>query len=610
VGQASSLAADKERQGVVACVAGTRVVVLDVQTGQPVSSPHDLGFAPVRPPQTADVNGNGDDDLVLVERVGDSTFQTYMHAAIYRTPPKQRLWCWSPSKRQPLWPAIEQAADYEKHVRINQPPPSWPVVADLNGDGRAEIIAPDGTSTNFGPTPVSDRNARAWGELQMIDGADGKERWRLRLQTVDQQVDQLVVGPDVNGDGWPQLVVSVRHGGALGEPIVLACFSAGSGRITHESSTLDPPLVADGDGDGVDDLFCFTPSYLPTADRGGKLFSFRGTSPRVWRRLGGDWQAGRDYDGDGFDDVVATSVQEIQGEQRIIALSGRTGRELYRTPVEASLWNGTGPTIRPLAVDLDGDGVCDLLTTANNGNNANNPPPILAFSGKTGRRLWQASLGASEVRQTLFVRAIDLDADGQPEVVYVAEQLLQDDAASQAKWHTPVWLIVLDGRTGKLRWKQQISEGSNLAGDMIYDGEVPLAMADLNADGVADIVTPAFLEGLQLELRAYDGITGNLLWRRETSPQQGSGYGAHWFSWKRTPIPLADDLDGDGRPEVVCLDYVSLGNAAYRLTMLGQIKCRWRSRRRSRCAACRRNRVLAISAVGRHLRFQPSRLDG
>ncbi len=91
------------------------------------------------------------------------------------------------------------------------------------------------------------------------------------------------------------------------------------------------------------------------------------------------------------------------------------------------------------------------------------------------------------------MRAIDLDADGQPEVVYVAEQLsLKDDAASQAKWHTPVWLMVLDGRTGQLRWKQQVSEGSNLAGDMIYQNEVPLAIADLNADGIADIVTPAF----------------------------------------------------------------------------------------------------------------------
>ncbi|MGE3409192.1 MAG: protein kinase [Pirellulales bacterium] len=627
--QSPPLLMREQGKNVVACVAGSRVVVLDAQTGQPTSPPHDLGFVPVRPPQAGDVNGDDDDDLVLVERVGDSTHQIFTTPALQRAPSKQRLWCWSPDKHQPLWPPIEQSADYEKHVRVNQPPPAWPLVVDLNGDGNAEIIAPDGTSTHFGATPISDRNERAWGELQLIDGTDGKQRWRRRLQTVDQQVDQLIVGPDIDGDGWrdifaatlfgrethirppqlyvdaisgrdglslwhsgrpiagpgfdemfidvlnwwsagpdgwPQLVVSVRYGGAVGEPIVLACFSAGNGRITRENVLLDPPLIADGDGDGVNDLFCFTPHYRPAADRGGKLFSFRGTSPRVWRRLGGDWQAGRDYDGDGFDDVVARSVQAIQGKQRIVALSGRTGHELYRTAVEASLWNGTGAIIRPLAVDLDGDGVSDLLSTAGIGNNANNPPPILAFSGKTGRELWQESLRASEVKQTLFVRAADLDADGQQEVIYVAEMLLQDDAVSQAKWHTPVLLLVLDGSTGRLKWKQQISEGSNLAGDMVYQNEVPLSVADLNADGVADIVTPAFLEGLQLELRAYDGRAGNLLWRWETSQQQGSGYGAHWFSWQRTPIPLADDLDGDGRQEVVCLDFVSLDNSVYRLT--------------------------------------------
>lgn len=631
--QSPPLLLREQGRSLLACVAGTRVVTLEVKTGQPTASPHDLSFTPVRPPQVADVNGDGNDDLVLVERVGDSTFQTFMHAAIQRTPPRQRLWCWSTSRQQPLWTPIEQSADYEKHVQLNQPPPAWPLVADLNGDGRMEIIAPDGTSTNFGPTPMSDRNTRAWGELQMIDGLDGKERWRSRLQTVDQQVDQLIVGPDIDGDGWrdifaatlfgrevnvrppqlyidaisgrdgrplwhsarplrgffaleevfvdvlnwwnagpdgwPQLVVSVRlGGGALGGPIALACYSSGSGRLTHESTTLDRPLVADGDGDGVDDLFCFTPRYRPTADRGGKLFSFRGTSPRVWRRLGGDWQAGRDYDGDGFDDVVAQKMQNIPGSPSLVTLSGRTGRELYRTPVETPTWGGA--IIRPLDVDLDGDGVYDLLTTDNQRGSDGETPPILAYSGKTGRCLWQPTFVAGTVQQTLFVDAIDLEADGKLELIYVAELSFQGaDGSPPSNTNTPVWLVVLDGRTGILRWKQKISEGSGrLAGDTIYQPDLRLAVADLNADGVADIVTPAFLIGLQLELRAYDGRAGSLLWQRETSQQQGSGTGTHWFSWKRTPIPLAEDLDGDGSSEVAYIDYVDQGKAAYRLTVI------------------------------------------
>ncbi len=264
--------------------------------------------------------------------VGVSSFQSYRTPAIERKPPKQRLWCWSPEMQQPLWPPIDPAADFRK-ARAGL---SASAIVAAGGRSERRRSRGDHCAGRHIHQLWSDAcqrpNARDTGRIADDRRAQtAKERWRRQLQTVDQQVDQLIVGPDINGDGWrdifaatlfgrdvhvrppqlfvdaisgrngqplwhsarpihgnmaleevfidvlnwwsagpdgwPQLVVSVRHGGSLGEPIVLACFSAWSGRVTHESTTLDPPLVADGDGDGADDLFCFAPrtGRQPTA---------------------------------------------------------------------------------------------------------------------------------------------------------------------------------------------------------------------------------------------------------------------------------------------------------------------------------------------------------
>jgi hypothetical protein len=184
-------------------VAGSQLVQLDVKTGEPVQEPINLGTLAAREPQFADVDGDRRPDLVLVEDAGPEPLQGNQR------PGEVLLHVRSLVSGKPLFSPRRQVADYEKHSGDFHPLPQWPLVIDLNDDGRAEIISPHETSTLFGAD--ADPNSRAWGGLEALDGQSGKQRWQCRLQTVDQQIDQLIPGPDINGDGWRDLLILARR---------------------------------------------------------------------------------------------------------------------------------------------------------------------------------------------------------------------------------------------------------------------------------------------------------------------------------------------------------------------------------------------------------------
>ncbi len=77
----------------------------------------------------------------------------------------------------------------------------WPVAADLDGDGRAEIVVPH-TSVGL---------VRA---CRMLDGATGETRWECPLWSgMNWAYDSLVhllAGPDLDADGTSDLVVVSR----------------------------------------------------------------------------------------------------------------------------------------------------------------------------------------------------------------------------------------------------------------------------------------------------------------------------------------------------------------------------------------------------------------
>jgi outer membrane protein assembly factor BamB len=331
----------------------------------------------------------------------------------------------------------------------------------------------------------------------------------------------------------------------------LFILRAADGRLLQNSPDLVPFQLVDGDADGLDDLFCFVPAKSSNPDKGGQLLSFRGTGETAWRHLGSQWQAASDFDGDGRDDVVS-KVTNYTWQGTITARSGETGQQLYRAADNGLLW--TNPKSALQIGDLSGDGTPDFAIVEGYQGSSVARAPFQIISGKTGREFWRPNIMPIRIQDCLLFETRDLDGDGQAEVIYVAELgIAQPGGVPPAPNRLPVWLSVFEGKTGKLRWQQQLNDRpSSMAG-----GEkVPLFVAytDLDGDKILDVISPAVAFATQYpELRAYNGRTGEALWNPVSLPGSGGQNGEYVVD--RLPRPTAVDLDGDGHAEILVQDH-------------------------------------------------------
>src|SRR5262249_2866137 len=77
-------------------------------------------------------------------------------------------------------------------------------------------------------------------------------------------------------------------------------------------------------------------------------------------------------------------------------------------------------------------------------------PPLQAYSGRTGRRLWSwpapglATAAAPRARAAIWLESRDLDGDGKPEVVFAYTDRKHE------------WLAVLEGADGRVRWQRDL----------------------------------------------------------------------------------------------------------------------------------------------------------
>ncbi|MDX1947409.1 MAG: protein kinase, partial [Pirellulaceae bacterium] len=595
------------RVEVLCCVAGSRVVLLDPRSGAERGTAQPVGFFPNVAPRL--VRTATESALLLMQNLADEQAGPKYQVQSLSNYKPHALWLWSPSGGEAIGQHAPLLAHYDKDTRDHQPRPKWPLVADLNGDGQDEVLTANGTSLDQPAGYYHTPSSRAWGAVSLLAKAPGKPPvWTRRLETVDQQIDQFTVGPDINADGWRDLfaanifsrgmnsgfvyvdAISGQTGEILwssgqpfdmqgrsqidseliGElcwwsetrlvvPVIqgengrsrgLFVFAARDGELLHNSPDLVPAEILDGDGDGVDDLFCYAPANPARADQGGRLLSFRGTAEVAWRHIGGTWQAGDDYDGDGSEDAISGAVEYVYGGQMVAARSGIDGRSLFQAAADGAVWAGAG--VVPLAADLNGDGVHDFLAEDHQRGGDGETPFLHAFSGKTGRELWQPTVGAGSVGQTYLAEAHDLDRDQRPELIYIGELSFAGPGGTAPSYTaTPLWLVVVEGNTGKLRWKQQLH--TQAATNPQEALSLPVAYADLNGDGTEDVVVPGVREkGQYPELRAYHGQTGDLLW--DPVPLPGDGGWKGMFVVNHLPRAVTADLDGDGHLEILVQD--------------------------------------------------------
>ncbi len=614
-------------RAVIICQAGTHLVSLDPSTGKPAQATRDLGFTLLRTPQLID----GPQPLVLLLReLGPQTLE--LSARAWAT--GEEVW---KKILRAQWTAGRKGASAWDTGGMLGPLPAWPLVADLDGDGRPVVIVANKPARNT-PEPEKkpdtinlDLGERSsdWAALEALDAATGALRWRRRLRGSTPkgmfQLEQFVVGPDIDGDGRRDLFVAsfgqphredpgegnythhylyvtalsgrdgrtlwwwrehLRRGeadgieplrwwqtGPDGRPELLVTYNsertaglpkspsatyalvAGTGRLAHILPEVAFLGMADLNGDGNPDLYFIHQSQQkkPSGEpRSIRLVALKGTSAEAWCRLG-NWTPVRDLDGDGIPDLI----REDKEAKTTVAISGRDGHILWRSPVRGDL------TAPPLPVgDLDGDGVPDLLTKS--------PLGRLALSGKTGRVLWlpqplkpdhpsyqdkdlktEDSVGIGHSTPALAeATCLPLTRDGKPVVVYVYTLAFGSTRLSElSQRQGQLWIAAVEGATGRVIWKQPLSEKGNQYG---YNLKI-LTATDLDGDGQPDLLVLVGLRDQPWELRALRGDDGRELWRHPlTAPPLfiSGGYG-------RASLPvLMGDLLGTGTPQIVVVDRV------------------------------------------------------
>ncbi len=219
-------------------------------------------------------------------------------------------------------------------------------------------------------------------------------------------------------------------------------------------------------------------------------------------------------------DVVAESDEANNVGSAAPACDTRPSKDF--SPRTEWSWTGSSVlpthvsvTMTPAVVDLDGDGVADVVFVTSPPNTVLSDAVLRAVSGQNGRELFTVTTTAQRLRGASQVAVGDIDGDGRPEIVAVG-------AVGN--------LLLAFEHDGTFKWASATIEGP------VYGGP---ALADLDHDGQPEIVV-----GRQV----LNG-NGTLRW---------TGTGGYGGSIGSPLLSVVADLDRDGTPEVVA------GNTAYR----------------------------------------------
>jgi tRNA A-37 threonylcarbamoyl transferase component Bud32/outer membrane protein assembly factor BamB len=552
----------------VALVDGSKWIGLDPATGRVTTPSLDLGFTPVGPIQFADLDGDGVMEVLALERGKSPGPESLINPtlAAFSTARGKRLW----ARKLDAWYRPKPA------VAVRD----WPLAADLDNDGRVEIVVPDHVDN---PDTLGPYGWPRYGGIRLLDGATGELRWDCPLWPVmsgpSDGLIHLLAAPDLDADGTRDIVVVSRYSGR--RP-----YEAYPGQLP-EPSRIYVDAVS---GKGGHRLWHWR-IELTNADTTPISAAFWwGLGSDGWPMLalpiGGKQESGGDPDDRFFppDPPVVHLLGAATGleEHTVTGLSSPKVADLTADGL-ADLWGAVDGKLVAIraepaeawraldglqeAGDFDGDGMSDLLS---NDFEASPIWPIrpvdrqtaLARSGRDGRLLWQTQLDTWEKRvhgtgRTMGYRFMALalpggDLDGDASADFVVSKSV---AQPPGKTDDTLPLEALSGRTGERVWSTAMSPtvgARTLAGrwvEGIYAHACsPGGSPDVFLMHHLSLLRPALGPvDSQYRLARLSGRDGRVIWDVLLAEYLGGANRPVGF------IHEIADLDGSGDREIVVL---------------------------------------------------------
>jgi hypothetical protein len=389
---------------------------------------------------------------------------------------------------------------------------SDPVALVLDDAGRVYIADPGNSrirKATISSAPYITRHpagatVRAGVEVTFSAAANGGSAATVRWQA---SADRGVTWANIQGATTPDyaLVSNVADNFKR----FRAVFTNAEGQaFTYAAAlTVLRPTLTDFDGDSRGDLMVWRPGS-------GTWFSLRSTTDYSYasamgtqwgNAAAGDIPLAGDIDGDGIGDLIVWRASTGTWYW----LTSSTGYSY--AAAGARQWGNQALGDMPLTADMDGDGRSDLVV----------------WRASTGTWYW---LSSSSGYDTGFARSVLLgDAGDRPFLGDVDGDGRADPIVWRPSNGTWYWLNSVDGfQTGSA--KQWGNEG---------EGDIPL-VGDIDGDGLVDLVV-------------WRAPIGKWLWLSSSS---GYDYGTavnfnglQWGSQSEGDIPLLTDLDGDGRAD-------------------------------------------------------------